>query len=134
MFLSLFDWQDKALFCNLKIKKTVKVDTVLVTRQEKPRCHCPGQVSFDCGHVKIEVGAPVGKWNNSLSGPVVCLKVSNFQTETTVKFRIGPGPYIFQRPFLRGLFFEGLIFWGAYILRGLGMEGNLCFKIDWASL
>ena len=30
--------------------------------------------------------------------------------------------------------FEGLIFGGAYIRRGLSTEGNLCFKIDWASL
>ena len=39
----------------------------------------------------------------------------------------------------RGLYFskalfEGLIFGGAYIRRGLSMEGNLRFKIDWASL
>ena len=32
--------------------------------------------------------------------------------------KISPGAYIFQRPFLRGL----------------SMEGNLLFKIDWASL
>ena len=32
--------------------------------------------------------------------------------------KISPGAYIFQRPFLRGLF----------------TEGNLLFKIDWASL
>ena len=43
--------------------------------------------------------------------------------------KIGPGAYIFQRPFLRGLFLEGLIFGGA-----LSTEGNLRFKIDWASL
>ena len=43
--------------------------------------------------------------------------------------KIRPGAYIFQRPFLRGLFLEGLIFGGAYI-----QEGNLRFKIDWASL
>ena len=30
--------------------------------------------------------------------------------------------------------FEGLIFGGAYLRRGLYMEGNLRFKIDWASL
>ena len=30
--------------------------------------------------------------------------------------------------------FEGLIFGGAYIWRGLSTEGNLRFKIDWASL
>ena len=38
----------------------------------------------------------------------------------------------------RGLYFskalfEGLIFGGAYIRRGLFTEGNLRFKIDWAT-
>ena len=37
--------------------------------------------------------------------------------------KICPGTYIFQRPFLRGLFLEGLIFEGA------STEGNLRFKI-----
>ena len=37
--------------------------------------------------------------------------------------KISPGAYIFQRPFLRGLYSEGL-----------STEGNLRFKIDWASL
>ena len=40
---------------------------------------------------------------------------------------------------LRGLYFskaliEGLISGGAYIWRGLSTEGNLRFKINWASL
>ena len=43
--------------------------------------------------------------------------------------KISLGAYIFQRPF-----FEGLIFGGAYIRRGLSTEGNLRFKINWASL
>ena len=43
--------------------------------------------------------------------------------------KMSPGAYIFQRPFLRGLFLEGHIFGRAY-LRG----GNLRFKIDWAGL
>ena len=30
--------------------------------------------------------------------------------------KISPGAYIFQRPFLRGLFLEGLVFGRAYIL------------------
>ena len=30
--------------------------------------------------------------------------------------------------------FEGFIFGGAYIRRGICAEGNLRFKIDWASL
>ena len=44
------------------------------------------------------------------------------RTRTAVAYRkipkISPGAYIFQRPFLRGL----------------STEGNLRFKIDWASL
>ena len=43
--------------------------------------------------------------------------------------KISPGAYIF----LKALF-EELIFGGAYIRKGLSMEGNLRFKIDWASL
>ena len=57
--------------------------------------------------------------------------------------KISPGAYIFKKPF-----FEGQIFGGAYIRRGLYTEGNLRFKIgqaytggeilrlkiDWASL
>ena len=31
--------------------------------------------------------------------------------------KISPGAYIFQKPFLRGLFLEGLIFGGAYLRR-----------------
>ena len=31
--------------------------------------------------------------------------------------KISPGAYIFQRPFLRGLFLEGLMFGGAYLRR-----------------
>ena len=51
--------------------------------------------------------------------------------------KISPGAYIFQRPFLRGLFLEGLIFGGAYVLTeiwvsksiglALFLEGNLLF-------
>ena len=37
--------------------------------------------------------------------------------------KIRPGAYIFQRPFLRGLYSEGLIY-----------GGNLRFKIDWICL
>ena len=51
--------------------------------------------------------------------------------------KTSPGAYIFQRPFLRGLFMEGLIFGGAYLWReicvsksigqALKLEGNLRF-------
>ena len=32
------------------------------------------------------------------------------------------------------IFFKGPFFWGAHVGRGLSTEGNLRFKIDWASL
>ena len=43
--------------------------------------------------------------------------------------KISLGAYIFQRPFLRGLLLEGLIFGGAY-----PTEGNFRLQIDLASL
>ena len=47
-------------------------------------------------------------------------------TEHVLKYRkipkISPGAYIFQRPFLTGLFLEGLIFGGAYL------EGKFAFQ------
>ena len=42
--------------------------------------------------------------------------------------KINPGAYIFQRPFLRGLFLEGPILGKAQLC----MEGNLHYKISWA--
>ena len=49
--------------------------------------------------------------------------------EDTVKFRkLAPGLILFKGPFW------GLIFGGAYVRRGLSTDGNLRFKIDWASL
>ena len=60
---------------------------------------------------------------------------------TQIKYRkipkISPGAYICQRPFLRGLFLEGLIYGGKFVFQnrlGLYLEGNLHVKIDWASL
>ena len=41
---------------------------------------------------------------------------------------ISPEAYIFQRPFLRGLFIEGLIYGGKFAFQnwlGLYLEGNL---------
>ena len=46
----------------------------------------------------------------------------------TAKFRKPPGLYFSK------VLFEGFIFGGAYVRTGLSMEGNLRFKIDWASL
>ena len=39
--------------------------------------------------------------------------------------KISPGAYIFQRPFLRGLFLEGLIFEGAYLQREICVSKSI---------
>ena len=54
-----------------------------------------------------------------------------------IPFQVKLFPYNSENKPL-GLYFskvlsEGLIFGGAYIRKALFMEGNLCFKIDWAS-
>ena len=53
----------------------------------------------------------------------------HFTVTSTVKVRNKPRGLYFSMAL-----FEGLIFGGAYIQRGLSTEGNLGFKIDWASL
>jgi len=39
--------------------------------------------------------------------------------------KISPGAYIFQRPFLRGLVLEGLIFGGAYLRREICVSKSI---------
>ena len=39
--------------------------------------------------------------------------------------KISPGAYIFQRPFLRGLFLEGPIFGGAYLRREICVSKSI---------
>ena len=39
--------------------------------------------------------------------------------------KISPGAYIFQRPFLRGLFLKGLIFGGAYLRREICVSKSI---------
>ena len=39
--------------------------------------------------------------------------------------KISPGAYMFQRPFLRGLFLEGLIFRGAYLRREICVSKSI---------
>ena len=39
--------------------------------------------------------------------------------------KVSPGAYIFQSPFLRGLFLEGLIFGGAYVRREICVSKSI---------
>ena len=54
---------------------------------------------------------------------VASLSMYNYYFTTYRKIpKISPGAYIFQRPFLRGLFLEGLIFGGAYLRREISFQ------------
>ena len=69
---------------------------------------------------------------SSVHRVIVCLALIYLllrRTVHTVKLRKKAGGLHFSKAL-----FEGLIFGGAYIRRGLSTEGNLRFKIDWASL
>ena len=44
--------------------------------------------------------------------------------------KISPGAYIFQRPFLRGLTLEGLIFGGAYLRREICVSKSIGLTLE----
>ena len=48
--------------------------------------------------------------------------------------KISPGAYIFQRPFLRGLFLEGLIFGGAYLRREICVSKPIGLAYSWKQI
>ena len=55
--------------------------------------------------------------------------IGHFITDRASTYRkipkISPGAYIFQRPFLRGLFLEGLIFGGFYLRREICVSKSI---------
>ena len=48
--------------------------------------------------------------------------------------KINPGAYIFQRPFLRSLFLEGLIFGKAYLRREIVFQNRLSQPFSWKEI
>ena len=57
------------------------------------------------------------------------LEVKNFFSTSIMLYpkipKISPGAYVFQRPFLRGLFVEGRIFGGAYLRREICVSKSI---------
>ena len=48
--------------------------------------------------------------------------------------KISPRSYIFQRPFLRGLFLDGLIFGGAYVRREICVSKSVGLAYSWKEI
>ena len=63
-----------------------------------------------------------GLYQNKLNSSLVLIISTCYCKWANVKFRKASGLVFFKGPF-----------WGAFIRRGLSTEGNLRFKIDWAS-
>ena len=67
----------------------------------------------------------------SLNGaaPIIKVEIDRRIGVHTLRYRkipkISPGAYVFQRPFLRGLFLEGLIFGGAYLRREICVSKSI---------
>ena len=75
----------------------------------------------------------VSRGSTVLPIQIASLSMYNYYFTTYRKIpKISPGAYIFQRPFLRGLFLEELIFGGAYLRRKICIsneEGYLPFLL-----
>ena len=48
--------------------------------------------------------------------------------------KISPGSYMFQRPFLRGLFLDGLIFGGAYVRSEICFSKSIGLAYSWKKI
>ena len=71
--------------------------------------------------------SPPGSASVSFFVDVICLKNKLSLKINYHKIpKISPSAYIFQRPFLRGLFLKGLIFGGAYLE---GLNGVVVFTV-----
>ena len=55
---------------------------------------------------------------------VICIRLKCFRNYRKIP-KISPGAYMFQRPSLRGLFLEGLIFGGAYLRREICVSKSI---------
>ena len=79
----------------------------------------------DCWLDLFSVVLSSNPWPRLEHGPLFCLQPVRRPKNSENK----PRDLCFSKAL-----FDGLIFGGAYIQRGLSIEGNLRFKINWASL
>ena len=90
-----------------------------LTNCERIRIHVDGQIEFEyamCGH------------GNFLICKEKFVDSKNIWIYRII-LRISPGAYIFQWPFLRGLFLEGLIFGGVYLRREICVSKSIGLAI-----
>ena len=74
-----------------------------------------------------------GREQNTIFLVLLCDKICYLPTYRKLP-KISPGAYIFQRPFLRGLFLEGLIFVGAYLRREICVSTSIGLAFSWKEI
>ena len=116
------------------MNKSMNMECSLTVRPGQQRsAYCTSQDSISIGSCRFQIHLRILAWIISREvtrEAVDACNLRNFHSkifnltkyrEVLIKYRkipkISPGAYIkfFQRPFLRGLFLEGLIFRGAYL-------------------
>ena len=74
-----------------------------------------------------------GREQDTIFLVLLCDKICYLPTYRKLP-KISPGAYIFQRPFLRGLFLEGLIFGGAYLRREICVSTSIGLAFSWKEI
>ena len=74
-----------------------------------------------------------GREQDTIFLVLLCDKICYLPTYRKLP-KISPGAYIFQRPFLRGLFLEGLIFGGAYLRREICVSTLIGLAFSWKEI
>ena len=105
---------------------TRKRAAVLASVNNTPGCFCAGMEA-------ILDRASVYAWEwwfpRDFCNGAKLRRADQWSGESHIGYRkipkISPGAYVFQRPFLRGLFLEGLIFGGAYLRREICVSNSI---------
>ena len=107
--------QDRDNSLKYEFIKEGLVIVVLLPSEKRPRKTALINISLNCEF------HPFIHYHLILNNCIVKVQCRNLILKCRSTYRkipkISPGAYIFQRPFLRGLFLEGLIFGGAYLRR-----------------
>ena len=92
--------------------------------------HLHGEYGNSCWKIKWLAPFPFGKLQKLMDCDMRRFIFPLFKSFQQIRIyrkipKMSPGVYIFQRPFLKGLFLEGLIFRGAYLRREICVSKSI---------
>ena len=98
-------------FCLCTYTLALATIDILLLSQYRPTKSCLSPKYFLKGNVVMVLSQNIGR--------------DSVNSTYRIIPKISPGAYIFQRPFLRSLFLEGLIFGGAYVRREICVSKSI---------